>query len=98
MKLLDKYILKQIFAATLVGIILFIVVWISPEILFKIIKRTVAGEYTIAVAIKRFIFEIPEILGKAIPVGLLLGNLFIFDKLSKDFELTILRNIGKIGV
>lgn len=94
MKLLDKYILKQIFAATLVGIILFIVVWISPEILFKIIKRTVAGEYTIAVAIKRFIFEIPEILGKAIPVGLLLGNLFIFDKLSKDFELTILRNIG----
>lgn len=94
MKLLDKYLLKQVFGATLVGIILFIVVWVSPEILFKIIRRTVAGEYTIAIAAKRLIFEIPAILGKAIPVGLLLGNLFVFDKLSKNFELTILRNIG----
>ncbi len=94
MKLLDKYILKQVLSATLIGIILFIVVWISPEILFKIIRKTVSGEYTVLIAIKRFFLEIPAILGKAIPVGLLLGNLFVFDKLSKDFELTILRNIG----
>ena len=40
------------------------------------------------------LYEIPKILGKAFPVGLLLGSLFTFDKLSKDSELTIFRAVG----
>ena len=36
----------------------------------------------------------PLILSKAFPVGLLLGSLFTFDKLSKDSELTIFRAVG----
>ena len=32
--LLDKFILSQVFGATLVCLILFIIVWIAPETLF----------------------------------------------------------------
>jgi len=92
--ILDRYIFKQVITATLAGIFLFIVVWISPEILFKIIRNTIYGEITIFTAVKLFLLEIPEILGKAIPVGLLLGNLFVFDSLSRNSELTIIRGIG----
>lgn len=94
MKILDKYIFKQVLTATLVGIVMFIVIWVSPEILFKIIRNTIYGEITIQTAVRLFFLEIPEILGKAIPVGLMIGSLFVFDRLSRDSELTIIRGIG----
>ncbi len=94
MKLLDKYISSQVFKAAIAGIFLFIILWISPEILFKIIKRLIYGQISFELAIRLFFFEIPEILTKAIPVGLMIGSLFVFDRLSKDSELTIMRMSG----
>ncbi len=93
-KIFDRYLLNQVIGATFVCIFLFVVIWISPEILLKTIKRTLAGDYTPMVGAQILLYEIPKIIGKALPVGLLLGSLYTFDKLSKDFELTILRSIG----
>ena len=90
----DKYIFTQVLATTFVAILLFTVVWIAPEMLLKTIEKTLSGAYTPQTAIKVLLYEIPEILGKALPVGLLLGSLFTFDKLSKDSELTIFRAVG----
>lgn len=93
-KLYDKYIFEQVFTTTMVAILLFTVVWIAPEMLLNTIKKTLEGDYTIKTAILVILYELPNILGKALPVGLLLGSLFTFDKLSKDFELTIFRVAG----
>ena len=90
----DKYIFKQVLFATIAAILLFTIVWIAPEMLLNTIKETLAGQHTIVEAIWILILELPKILGKAFPVGLLLGTLFTFDKLSKDSELTIFRAIG----
>ena len=90
----DKYITKQVLFATLGAIMLFTIVWIAPEMLLNTIKETLAGEHSLKQAIYILILQLPKILGKAFPVGLLLGTLFTFDKLSKDSELTILRAIG----
>jgi len=94
MKLIDRYIFKQIALVTLLGIIVFIVLWISPEILFKIVKKAVNGDITPIIAFKLFLYNIPDILGKAIPVGLMIGSLFVFDRLSRDSELIIFRCSG----
>lgn len=90
----DKYIFNQLLVTTFVAILLFTIVWIAPEILLNTIKRTIEGIYTPQKAVLVLLLEIPKILGKALPVGLLLGTLFTFDKLSKDSELTIFRAIG----
>jgi len=90
----DKYIFKQVLITTIVAILLFTVVWIAPEMLLHTIKNTLEGEYTLKTAILLIIYELPKIFGKAFPVGLLLGTLFTFDKLSKDSELTIFRAVG----
>ena len=90
----DRYIFMQVMMATIVAILLFTVVWIAPEMLLNTIKRTLAGEYGVKTAILILFYELPKILGKAFPVGLLLGTLFTFDKLSKDSELTIFRAVG----
>ncbi len=93
-KIFDRYITRQVLSATLVCIFLFVVIWIAPETLLKVIKRTLSGDYTPWVAIQLLVYEVPKIVGKALPVGLLLGTLFTFDKLTKDSELTVLRGIG----
>lgn len=90
----DRYIFTQVALATFVSILLFTVVWIAPEMLLSTIKKALAGTYTIKTAILILFYELPLILGKAFPVGLLLGTLFTFDKLSKDSELTIFRAVG----
>ena len=90
----DKYILKQVLFSSIGAILLFTIVWIAPEMLLNTIKDTLAGILTIKEAILLLTLELPKILGKAFPVGLLLGTLFTFDKLSKDSELTIFRAIG----
>lgn len=93
-KLYDKYIFEQVFMTTLVAILLFTVIWIAPEMLLNTIRKALEGEYSVKTAILVIVYEFPNILGKALPVGLLLGSLFTFDKLSKDFELTIFRVAG----
>ena len=92
--LLDKFILSQVLGATLVCLVLFIIVWIAPETLFKIIKKILRDTYTPIYGLKVLILEIPKVLAKAIPVGILLGSIFTFDRLSKNSELAILRGIG----
>ncbi len=90
----DRYIFMQVLVTTLVAILLFTIVWIAPEMLLKTIENVLEGEYSAKTGILLIFYELPKILGKAFPVGLLLGSLFTFDKLSKDSELTIFRAVG----
>lgn len=90
----DWYIFNQVLITTIVAILLFTIVWIAPEMLLNTIKKILAHEYTVKTGVMVLIYELPKILGKAFPVGLLLGSLFTFDKLSKDSELTIFRAVG----
>ena len=84
----------QVLTTTIVAILLFTIVWIAPEMLLSVIKHILAGDYSVQTGVMVLLYEIPKILGKAFPVGLLLGSLFTFDKLSKDSELTIFRAVG----
>ena len=90
----DRYIFGQVLTTTIVAILLFTIVWIAPEMLLNTIKKILAHEYTVKTGVMVLVYELPKILGKAFPVGLLLGSLFTFDKLSKDSELTIFRAVG----
>lgn len=93
-KLIEKYLFKQVLFTTLMAMTLFTIIWIAPEILFDVIKRVIAQEYSISTGLQVLVYQIPMVLGKAIPMGLLLGCLAVFDKMSKDFELTVLRSVG----
>ncbi len=90
----DRYIFTQVLITTSVAILLFTIVWIAPEMLLSTIKKVLRDEYSVKTGILILLCEVPKILGKAFPVGLLLGSLFTFDKLSKDSELTIFRAVG----
>lgn len=93
-KLLDKYIFSQVFITSFACIFIFMIIWIMPETFLKVVQRTINGTYTIDTAIKILMFEFPKVLNIALPVGMLLGAILTFDKLSKDFEITVMRGSG----
>lgn len=93
-KLIDRYIFSQVFFACFACIFIFMIVWIMPEILLKTVQRTINGYYTVETALSILLCELPKVLNIAIPVGMLLGTILTFDKLSKDFEITVLRGSG----
>lgn len=90
----DKFIFSQVFQATLVCLLLFIIVWIAPETLVRSIRQIFLEHMPTGDALMNIVYELPKVLSKALPVGILLGSIFTFDKLSKDSELAILRGIG----
>ena len=94
LRLIDRYIFTQVFFACFACIFIFMIVWIMPEILLKTVQRTINGVYTIEMALSILLCELPKVLNIAIPVGMLLGTILTFDKLSKDFEITVLRGSG----
>lgn len=75
-------------------IFIFMIVWIMPEILLKTVQRVINGTYTLQMGASILLFELPKVLNIALPVGMLLGTILTFDKLSKDFEITVLRGSG----
>ena len=93
-KLLDKYIFWQVLSACFGCIFIFMIVWIMPEILLKTVQRTISGDYTVKMALSILLYELPKVLNIALPVGMLLGTILTFDKLSKDFEITVMRGSG----
>ena len=93
-KLLDKYIFTQIFLSCIACIFIFMIVWIMPEIFLKTVQKVIGGQIPIETGIKIILYELPKVLNIAMPVGMLLGTILTFDKLSKDFEITVLRSSG----
>ena len=94
LKLIDKYVLSQVFMTCFGCIFIFMIVWIMPEILLKTVQRIINGTYTLQTGLSILLFELPKVLNIALPVGMLLGTILTFDKLSKDFEVTVLRGSG----
>lgn len=94
LKLIDKYILKQVLGASFVCIALFLIVWLAPETLVNIIKSVNMHVMTIGEGLKYAVYSIPFVLSKALPVGILLGCLYAFNRMSKDSELTVIRSCG----
>ncbi len=94
LKLIDKYIFKQVLGATLVCIALFIIVWLAPETLVNIMKDVSTKTLTVSQGLLSALYSVPNVLSKALPVGLLLGCLYTFNRMSKDSELTVIRSSG----
>lgn len=93
-KLLDKYIFLQVFLACFACIFIFMIIWIMPEIFLRTVQRAISGQISVETAISIIIYELPKVLNIALPVGMLLGTILTFDKLSKDFEITVMRGSG----
>ncbi|MEB3286404.1 MAG: LptF/LptG family permease [Vampirovibrionales bacterium] len=85
-KVLDRYLFGQLFWGSVFALVLFSIVWLAPETLFKLTQYFFGGNITLAQAFQMFAMHLPGALQQSIPVAALLGSLFVFQRLSGQFE------------
>jgi lipopolysaccharide export system permease protein len=94
LSMLDWYIGSQLVLIILFAVVLFSIIWLAPDTLFKLTQYTFAGEVSVPQALTMFAFHLPEVLQQTIPVAVLLGTIVLFQRLSQNYELIALLASG----
>ena len=84
---LDRYIFGQLSLTVLFGVVLFSIIWLSPVTMFDLIQAVVNNKISIWNALVMYLCHIPAVLGQTIPIASLIGSIFVFQRLSRQFEL-----------
>jgi len=94
MKLLDRYIANEFWQPLLFGIGIVTGVWFGADQLKTIFNLIMRSGVPIDLALSIIGLHLPEIIVMTIPIGVLLGTLLVFNRLSGDSEIIALRTSG----
>lgn len=95
MRILDKYILKELLGPFLFGICAFSSVFIGTTTLFRIAQyMTKYGASGLSV-VKLFFYSLPSIIVLTFPMSMLLAALLSFGRLSGSSEITAMKSSGQ---
>ena len=93
-RILDKYIFREVFKAFIFGICAFSAVFIGSGTLFKIAKYITDYGASLSAVIKIFIFGLPSVIMWTFPMSMLLATLLTFGRLSSSSEITAMKSCG----
>lgn len=94
MRILDKYILKELLGPFLFGVCTFTSLFIASSVLFRAAQYiSQYGASFIDVA-KMILFSLPEVVNYTFPMSTLLATLTVFGKLSSNSEITAMKSGG----
>src|SRR6202158_898138 len=94
MKLLDRYIANEFWQPLLFGIGIITGVWFGADQLKTIFNLIMRAGVPWNMAFTILALHLPEIIVVTIPIGVLLGTLLVFNRLSGDSEIIALRPSG----
>ncbi|MGE0199859.1 MAG: LptF/LptG family permease [Candidatus Melainabacteria bacterium] len=92
--LMDRYLLGQLAMTIIFALVLFTIIWLAPDVLFKLIQYIFSGKISALDGLTIFLLHIPGVLQQSLPIAVLLGALFVFQRLSQQFEITIFQASG----
>ena len=93
MKIIDKYIIKELFLPFVIGIIGFIVIMLSVRISGDI-NLIISEKIPSGIVFSMMLYKIPEYIVTGMPVAYLIATLLMLARLGKDNEITALRASG----
>lgn len=94
MRILDKYIIKELLGPFVFGICAFSSVFIGTSTLFKIAQYITKYGASVTAVVKLFILSLPNIIVLTFPMSMLLAALLAFGRLSGASEITAMRSGG----
>lgn len=94
MRILDKYILKELLGPFIFGICAFASVFIGTSTLFRIAQYITKYGVGLSVVVRLFIYSLPSIIVLTFPMSMLLASLLSFGRLSGSSEITAMRSGG----
>ena len=93
-KLLDRFILSQVFEVFIMGVCIFTSIIFASDTFITLIKQISMFGIPFSVAFRIVILNLPSIIVMTIPLGVLLATVMTLNKLSLSSEITVLRSCG----
>ncbi len=93
-RILDKYIFREVCKAFLFGICAFSAVFIGSGTLFNIAKYITDYGASLSTVVKVFVFGLPNVIMWTFPMSMLLATLLTFGRLSSSSEITAMKSCG----
>lgn len=94
LKLVDRYIANEFWQPLLFGIGIVTGVWFGVDQLKTIFNLVMRSGVPLEMALAILGLHLPEVIVMTIPIGVLLGTLLVFNRLSGDSEIIALRTSG----
>lgn len=94
MKLLDKYILKQVITMFLMGVLVFTSIIFASDTFITLIKQISKYGIPFDYAFMIIILHLPSVFVMTIPMGVLLATVMTLNGLSLSSEITVMRACG----
>jgi lipopolysaccharide export system permease protein len=95
MRILDKYILKEMLGPFAFGIAAFSSIFIGTNILVKLTKFITQYDAPVLTIVKLFAYSLPGIIVLTFPMSMLLASLMAFSRLSSSSEITAMKSGGQ---
>ena len=93
-RILDRYIFREVLLAFFFGICAFSAVFIGSGTLFKIAKYITDYGASFSAVVKIFVYGMPAIIMWTFPMSMLLATLLTFGRLSSSSEITAMKSCG----
>lgn len=97
LKLLDKYILKQVIEMFIMGVLVFTSIIFASDTFITLIKQISMYGIPFKIAFLLIILHLPSVFVMTIPMGVLLATVMTLNGLSLSSEITVMRACG-IGI
>ena len=94
LRLLDKYVLKELLYPFIFGVASFSTIFIASSMLFKIVQYITTYGAPISTVVRLFLYSLPEIVNYTFPMSVLLATLMAFGKLSGNSEIVAMKSGG----
>lgn len=94
MLLLDKYILKQVLAVFIMGVLVFTSIIFASDTFTSLIKQISQYGIPFKIAFMIIVLHLPSIFVMTIPMGVLLSTVMTLNNLSLSSEITVMRACG----
>lgn len=93
-KLLDKYILKQVITMFIMGVLVFTSIIFASDTFITLIKQISKYGIPFKIAFMIIILHLPSVFVMTIPMGVLLSTVMTLNGLSLSSEITVMRACG----
>lgn len=94
LKILDKYLLKQIIMMFLMGVFVFTTIIFASDTFITLIKQISQFGVPFKIAFIMILLNLPAVIVLSIPMGVLLSTVMVLNKLSLSSEITVMRSCG----
>ena len=91
---MDRYIITELIGPFLFGVGLFSSIGVTVGAMFELVRKVAESGLAFSIAIQVFLLKLPEFIGLAFPMAMVLATLMVYSQMSSNSEIVALRSCG----